>query len=133
MPRFLVAVSELQAQVDPLSGDMWKCAPIPIDEVKAAMAAGRNCDVSWAVAGHEMPVELQREFHVRRIAWLAMQPVTDGDHPIMVAIAPDRVWVYDGNHRIAAAIARGEMSLEIAIAPFEADAVARTFPSATAI
>lgn len=98
MTDYDVDVRELCARVNPLSGSMWKCAPITIEEVRAAITAGVCDDRSWATVKNQIEPDEQRAFHVARIATLSREAIGHGDHSILIAIAPDRVWVYDGNH-----------------------------------
>ena len=66
-----------------------------------------------------------------RIASLASKPAgADDTDKVIIAIAPDHIWIYDGNHRIAAAIVRGDIAMKVWIASYEELAVRAHLPSA---
>lgn len=130
MTDYDVALEELRLHVDPLTGDMWKCPPITVEEVRAAMIAGVHDVRAWGLVKDQIAPEQHRAFHIARIAALAREPIAHGDHPILIAIAPDRVWVFDGNHRIAAALVRGQSTVRVRFAPSDPALIPATFPSA---
>ncbi|WP_158670146.1 hypothetical protein [Bradyrhizobium guangdongense] len=131
MPKYEVSIDELRACVNPLNGDMWKCAPIEEAEITQALEARDFEEKPWKEVKETLDPSLHRAFHVARIAYLASSPnKPDDDRPIVIGIAPDRVWIYDGNHRIAAAMVRGDSTMKIGIAPYEEAAVLKHFPSA---
>mgnify|MGYP003383414199 CR=1 FL=1 len=130
MPLYRVSTENLATIVNPMSGEMWKCEPIDVEEVKTAMSSGCTAEDSWNAQKDAIPNELHRDFHVRRIAALASKAISNENHPVVIAIAPDRVWIYDGNHRVAAAIVRGDPTLDVIIAPYDASAISSHFPTA---
>jgi hypothetical protein len=81
-----------------------------------------------------LPAELHRHFHIRRIAYLleAGSPA-DEQHKMMLAVSRDRTWFYDGNHRAAAAIVRGDRCIELYIADSGEVDLAAMFPGLCAI
>lgn len=133
MTDYELDVQELRAQVDPLSGDMWQCAPITIGEVRAAITSGVCEDRSWATVKDAIEPDQQRTFHIARIATLSREVIGHGDDPIIIAIGPDSVWVYDGSHRIGAAIVRQQATLRVRLAPSDPALIPATFPSATEV
>jgi hypothetical protein len=131
MPPYEVSIEELRACVDPLNGKMWKCDPIEVAEIRAALESGNVEERPWSEVKSSLEPSLHRAFHVARIALLASKPAeADDTHKVMIGIAPDRIWIYDGNHRIAAAIVRGDVAMKVWIAPYDESAVLTHLPSA---
>jgi hypothetical protein len=134
MPTYEVSIKDLRACVDPLNGQTWKCDPIQAAEVIAALQEGDVEERSWNAVKGDLDASLHRAFHVARNAFLAAKPAeTDDEHKVIIAIGPDRIWVYDGNHRVAAAIVRGDATMRISIAPYDEAAIFKHLPSAKAL
>jgi hypothetical protein len=131
MARYQVSISDLRAHLDPLRGEMWKCAPIKITDVEAAVAADDFDVRPWTTVKDDMDPKVHRDFHISRIAYLVSHAApVDDSYPVLIAIAPDRVWVYDGNHRLAAAIVRGDETMIVGISSYDAAQIQKYFPSA---
>lgn len=130
MPWYRVSIPEIVATVNPLSGDMWKCGPIAVEEVQSAVRAGRISHDPWSTKINILAPELHRDFHIERIAALVDAEISKKVDPICIAISPDRVWVVDGNHRIAAAIVRGDPVLDLVISPDDHSIIIYHFPTA---
>lgn len=115
--KYRVPIESLKAVINPLDGDMWKVDAIDPQEVRDAADQGQVCERSWAEMKDQLPPELHRVFHIARIAWL-LGTELDGDdpHKLMLAVSKDRTWFYDGNHRVAAAIVRGDDAIILHIA-----------------
>jgi len=104
--------------INPLNGETWQVEPITPSEVREAIEREEFVDVSWQTAQeNKIPLEIHRMFHVRRIAYLAANPPSeDNGHKIRLAVSKNRTWFYDGNHRAAAAIVRGDATIDLWIA-----------------
>lgn len=116
--RYSIPIESLKAVINPLDGTMWQVDPIDPNEVKDAAERGEVCDRPWAeVQAAQLPRDLHRTYHVRRLAWLLnAAPCVKDEHKIMLCVSADRIWFYDGNHRIAAAIVRGDTLIDLSIA-----------------
>ncbi|NTJ63748.1 hypothetical protein G6M50_37025 [Agrobacterium rhizogenes] len=118
MPKYSMPVASLKAAINPLDGRTWNVAPIDAEEVLAAAQQGNVCDKSWQeMQKAQLPADFHRHFHVTRIAYLlsASSPAKE-EHKMMLCVAKDRIWLNDGNHRVAAAIVRGDPTIELYIA-----------------
>lgn len=127
-----VDVQSLATFADPLADDVWTCGLITMEDVI-------NCpDISKGrrVSGQTPSVELTREYHIARIAYLAangweenpneqiMVYSPENYHELITRFAPDdfspaairnrqRVRITDGNHRFCAALLTGQKTLNI--------------------
>lgn len=116
MPIFDVPVSEIRQLVDPLTGSMWKCDPIDIEEVKSAIDGGIEVPLSWNEANGTIPSHLQRLFHIQRIATLVRSPPPENDpRGIILVITDEGSWFFDGNHRFAAEIVKGAATIRLKV------------------
>jgi hypothetical protein len=111
-------IASLKAILNPLDGTHWKVEPISIDEIVSAVAESNTCDKSWQELQEAgLPAELHRTFHVMRIAYLyTADRVERTEHPTFLCVSTNESWFFDGNHRAAAAIARGDESITLKIA-----------------
>jgi hypothetical protein len=98
----------------------WGCAALDLDEVRTCQAPnpGRR---DWG--GGDEP----RSVHTARVAWLVRNWANDGTDPVEVEVCGG-VRVFDGWHRISAAIARGEQILYVELSGFLDEALAYGFP-----
>lgn len=134
------SISDLLSIVNPLDGTHWRVDPISIQDVGAALNEGDFVATSWNEIQHKIPPNLNdsyfhREIHIRRIAYLVDQGVSV-DVPILGiqnTNEPNEVWFYDGNHRFAAAIVRGDTEFEVKIAASDESGVSILLPSMIAI
>ena len=133
--RYRIPIDALKTVINPLDGDMWQVDPIDPQEVVDAAQRGEICDRPWAeLQAARLPRELHRTFHVMRLAWLLSAPRDPDDiHKIMLCVSPDRVWFFDGNHRAAAAIVRGDPMIELHIADGGGRDLANLFPGLVSI
>ena len=101
----LVCLSELP---NPLASPPWTdCAPIEVSEVEA-IGAELRLSPEFASRG-----SCSRAEHIRRIAWFVAH---SDSKPITVLRSWAVKWpVKDGNHRLAAAIIRGDKEIEVNI------------------
>ncbi|WP_145750997.1 hypothetical protein [Nitrospirillum amazonense] len=129
MIRYSVPINSLKEVVNPLDGVIWKIAPIDPNEVRAAANAGGGIDDSWQDANARLPLHLHRTFHIRRLArLLSVLPNAHDEHPITLCVGSDTTWFYDGNHRAAAAIIRGDLLIELLIAHGDDVELEKLFP-----
>lgn len=131
MSRYRVPVSEIRNIVDPLLGETWKCAPIAIAEVQTAVEQQKFRSESWNAVQQSVAPEQARDFHIHRIAYLVHHGYDQEAPKIAVAHDGVRTWIYDGNHRVAAAIIRGDAALDIVLADTGDGALQKLLPSAT--
>jgi len=116
--RYSIPIESLKAVINPLDGVMWNVDPIDPDEVWDAARKGEVSDRPWAtMQAANLPLDMHRTYHVKRLAWLVNAPPNAEDaHKIILCVSADRTWFYDGNHRAAAAIVRGDPRIELNIA-----------------
>ena len=78
---------------------------ITIEEVKQAVADKRL---------HPKLHDNSRQYHIERVAWFV---VHDSNWPVIIEIkqAPVRVFIRDGNHRLAAAVVRQDPKVLVCI------------------
>lgn len=128
-------ISSLRAVIDPLDGKIWKVDPINEVEVRNAVACGQVCDRSWQdLQKICLPPDLHRTFHIMRIAWLVnLAPRSDEDHNLILCVSANSIWFFDGNHRIAAAIVRGDPMIDLYIINSEELDIYAQFPGAIMI
>jgi hypothetical protein len=123
-------IDSLKAVINPLDGVMWQVDPIDPAEVRAAANRGDVCDRPWAeMQAAKLPHDLHRTYHVRRLAWLLnAPPPAEEDQKIFLCVSADSVWFLDGNHRVAAAIVRGDHMIEMNIADSKEVSLEEMFP-----
>lgn len=101
----LIPVRKLADLCDPFSNP-WTKRPFDVNDVKAAMAQGRLHSSPYTAAS-----KWTRRRHIERVAYLA---VHGWDAAVEIDVGIPRLgcivsWpLQDGNHRLAAAIVRGE-------------------------
>ncbi len=136
MARYKIKTSELRLFVNPLNGDMWKCSPISEAEILQAKASGKTEHRSWEADDlvSSLTLEQAREFHVNRIATLLDQPMNDEIILILENhVTPIKVYLNDGNHRLAAAYLRGDETISATVAASVPDEILKALPSAVPV
>lgn len=130
MARYRIPMDSLKAVINPLSGSTWKIEPIDPTEILAAAERGELEATPWPQAKKaQLPPESHRDFHIRRVAYLLGATATQEDtHKLMLAVSPDEVWFYDGNHGAAAAIVRNDPFIDLHIAASDYEYLADRFP-----
>lgn len=112
-----IPVSAIEAFRSPFENDVWRCGLVSKAMVDQAIAEGSLLDhAAWNAIGElthpNLPSQAQ---HAARIAYLAQQGWTDA---ISIDVGVPALghfvsWPYeDGNHRICAAIIRGDTHIE---------------------
>lgn len=103
------SVKKLQKECDPFLSSVWEEGRLTVGEIKQAIEDGRLCD---EVYSRDMVAkDWSWDMHVERVAYLVMNP---SDKAIEVDLGCPSLgchvdWpVTDGNHRLAAAIYRGD-------------------------
>ncbi len=108
-------VANIRAHFDPLATPPWGCAPIAREEVLHAIASGG--------LAHEYPrtiggADWSREDHIARIAYLSLH---GWNTPLDIDVGVPSLgchvaWpILDGNHRLAAAIVRGDLTIAASV------------------
>jgi hypothetical protein len=130
--RYRVPVMELQKYVNPLSGWLWGCAPIAPSEIVAAVAAQQFEEVPWDRAKDRLQGPAGRDFHIGRIAYFVANGLPSDGYAVQIDLdlQPDdrEIGIVNGNHRIAAAILRGDAQIDATVYFFDAAEVARLLP-----
>lgn len=115
--KYQVPIKSLTAIINPLDGEMWKVEAINPQEVRDAVDRGDFAERSWGQVKDELSPEFHRNFHICRIAWLlGVELDAEDSHKLTLAVIKDRAWLVDGNHRVAAAIVRGDDNIILHIA-----------------
>lgn len=130
MAKYRIPIPSLTNIINPLDGATWGVAPISVDEINTAILDGNTCDKSWQeLQAAGLAPELHRLYHVMRIAHLVtIDPNETVEHSVFLCVSKDRSWFYDGNHRAAAAIARGDPHIDLKIANSGEIDLAQRFP-----
>lgn len=125
MRRVLVdlPVAGLVALNDPMSGWEWDCEPLDASTVSWALSTGSLEATPWSQAAEEIGEDGWPAFHVGRVAYLVrhvsaepieldVEPWGDiaGDRQPRV-VGGCRLRIDDGNHRLAAAVVRGDETI----------------------
>lgn len=98
-----LSVQKLRLRYDPFAHSLWVPEPLTIEAVQAAISDGRLRASPWGGDAEDWTWLM----HVERVAYLVMHP------------DPTPIWVdlnlfcpvVDGNHRLAAAIVRGDAGI----------------------
>jgi hypothetical protein len=131
---FEVRIADLADKVNPFDCKEWGCDPIDPDDVLQALKEGRFQTESWQVVNSRFRARSFNDiaFHIERIAYLMVNP---DDKPLSCEIEEDiglsNLRVYDGNHRLAAAILRGDQTVAIEMDEWSVDKLLTVLPSAT--
>ena len=136
MSKFNIPAHELRAHVDPRDGAMWKCAPIDASEIDAALASGITENRLWNDLVNTLSYEESRVFHINRIATFVRNPPPPHEAIVVILenhIIPVRVYLNDGNHRLAAAYVRGDTHVTAIVAASVAESIHAVFPGAVLI
>lgn len=106
-----MAVRELRALIDPFVDEVWWFSdPLTRGEVEAAAQEGRLLDHPLVIRKlDEAPEEVRRR-HVERVAYFVVRGWTS---PLLL----DGLKLVDGHHRLAAAIMRGDETVEVNVLP----------------
>ncbi|NKI99574.1 hypothetical protein [Novosphingobium sp. SG707] len=117
--KYVIPIASLTAHVNPLDGKMWNVSPINSSEVNQAVVDNNVDDRPWQEVKEyleRLPTNDQREYHIKRIAWLVTNHCGNSAHPMGIAELPSGIGFVDGNHRAAAAIVRGDSEIELVVA-----------------
>lgn len=131
MPLFRIPLADLRPHVYPLDGQMWRCDPIGAPEVQAALLTNSRESRPWNDVVNTLdPIE-SRRFHILRIATLMEQPTSERIVVIVENHTPSvKVYLNDGNHRLAAAYLRGDPTIDALVAPSVPGSELAVFPNA---
>jgi hypothetical protein len=107
------SVAKLREVQDPFTSNIWGKGLLTEDEVVQAVAEGRLNGTPFST---DLLDEWTHLMHVERVAYLVVNP---SDKPIEVDVGIPHLgchvdWpVQDGNHRLAAAICRGDKKIRV--------------------
>ena len=103
-----VAVTALAAKHNPFTTSTWfDIPPISKDAVAKAIVDGR---LESTPNDDDSPRSGFTQFHVERIAYLVVHPDLK---PLRISVYTGSPELVDGNHRLAAAIYRGDETIKI--------------------
>ena len=117
----------------PMIGHAWGWSPMYPYEIRKRISENKLDSRSWGWGGNEKLAGFgneKRDYHLQRIAYLVVNPDTK---PVEVEMGID-TWLEqaaltDGNHRYAAAIIRGDKTIDVIFGGF-IDKLLELFPSA---
>lgn len=143
MSKYQIPVAELMDRVSPLDGVKWASGPISPEDVLEAVQADVELEHRpWQEVNGQIPDHENRSYHIRRIITL-MYTHDFGEDPVpgqrmrISFIFDDavlrRVWVIEGNHRIAAAFFRNIDSLLVEVNSAYEDRIHELFPGAVLV
>lgn len=132
---FLIPLEELKLHVDPLSGDLWQCDPIQEDAVLDAVRKGELEACNWDDVKGELQGAIGHSFHVRRVANFVANGLPVDAYSIQLFLGEASadgvgVTVNNGNHRIAAAVLRGDETVRALLYYFHEEDPGQYFPGA---
>ena len=121
--KLRIPTQSLLGKVDPLSGRLWCCSRINRAEILAAAAAGAQEERPWDTVKDELQGPKGRAFHIARIATFFEDGLPNDDHSIVLELQdqPDGlpIGVQNGNHRLAAALLRGDEHVDALVYYFD--------------
>ncbi|MEO9652402.1 MAG: hypothetical protein ABJ360_10260 [Roseobacter sp.] len=132
---FLIPLDELKPHVDPLAGTLWQCDPIQKKAVLDAVQNGEFDTRYWDDEKDDLVGRIGHSFHARRIAnFVANGPPVD-EYSIQLFLGEASavgvgVTVNNGNHRIAAAILRGDKTVRALLYFSQIEVPYQYFPGA---
>ncbi len=132
MAKYKVPTSEVAKLINPLDCETWKCDPISVRDVTDAVEESRFRREPWPSVKNDILLKDSRQYHIERIAYLIHCgfDLYASEHKAALIITEDRCWLYDGNHRFAAAIVAKRSDIEIWIVG-EDKLISEKLPSAT--
>jgi hypothetical protein len=112
----VVSVAKIVDLCNPLEASIWETVDVPItkEEVIAVpenemISEAYDSKLDWS----ERIEKYSRDWHIKRIAYLMRYGWT---YPISLELWPETPWpVDDGNHRLMAAIFRGDSEIHASI------------------
>jgi len=133
--RLSIPLTELREHVDPVAGELWGCQTLLTeDEIKQAESDGRFESTPWDTVKDQRHGPGSRDFHIGRIAYLVQHGWQDDEHTIRLNLDTTlgkSIGIDNGNHRICAALVRGDESLNVSVYFFDEADLARLLPGAT--
>lgn len=103
---YRVPLASLLRYVNPFVTPPWECGPFTIDDVKRAI-------VKEDLQPLPTPSWHARDEHIARVAYLAVEGWDNRFSPVLDV---DAFWpIDDGNHRVCAAVVRGDEYIEMII------------------
>jgi hypothetical protein len=121
--RVRIPITSLTGKVDPLSGRLWGCAPISASEIITAVEQGALEPRPWDEVKDDLQGPAGRSFHIRRIATFVRNGLPSDDHAIVLDLQPQPdglpIGVQNGNHRLAAALFRGDAHVDALVFVFD--------------
>lgn len=130
---FCVELADLADHLNPFDGAEWDCDPIDPDDVHSALAQGRFQTESWQAVNkrHRSQAFDDHSYHIERIAYLMVfRDPTPLDVEIESIIGMERLRMYDGNHRLAAAILSGDVTVRLGIDDWAVEKFLAIIPNA---
>jgi len=131
-----VRVDDLARHCNPFDGQEWDCSPIPREEVLDRVARGELEFEPWQVVNirHRSAPLDDVSYHAGRIACLYANPDRS---PLDIGMEGHRdaygdcrrVRLFDGNHRLAAAILRMDETVRVKVMEWELEALREFLPS----
>lgn len=110
-----VSVKALAEYVDPMRLNTWQCGVIDVEDVECC----EDPTIGAYPAGSTAEDASSWEYNVARIAWLAARgwktPEADSEPITLLVTASGALSLVDGNHRLAAAIVRGDKEITVLI------------------
>jgi len=131
-----VSVADLARHCDPFDGGEWDCDPIPRDQVLDCVEHGEFEFRSWQVVNSRRRAEPLDDvaFHIRRLAYLYANP---DPRPLDIGMEGHkdaygdyrRVRLFDGSHRLGAAILRREETVRVTVMEWELETMQEFLPT----
>lgn len=132
-----IPTSSLLGKVDPLSGRLWGCSRIDRAEVMAAAARTAREERPWDTVKDELQGPAGRTFHIERIATFVQDGLPNDAHSIVLDLQDQPndlpIGVQNGNHRLAAALIRGDEHVDALVYYFDPSDCDRLIPDWTPI
>ena len=133
---FRIATASLRKVVNPLDGIMWDCAPISKDDVLDAIRDKHFDGRQWNDIVRSSSGDM-RDYHIARIATLCVEGLTLEKcvliAEIKIGTSPDKFYMNDGNHRLAATYINSTQTVDLAVATNDEDQLVKLYPFFTPI
>jgi hypothetical protein len=134
MKSYRVPLATLAQHVDPLDGALWGCTRITSAEVNRAVADNSFQYEPWDMRKDQLQGPQSRDFHIQRMAHFVAHGLPADEHSIRISLDQqpngNQIGIDNGNHRIGAALIRGDPFVDALVYFFDPGDVHRLLPGA---
>lgn len=123
--KTIVSINALRSLLGDFNNSVWQWGNITNVDIQTAIDNNVTIDLPWNVVHKQNPQpdgEIWKRFHAGRIAYFVKNGFPDEENfSISLGIKGDRLVIYEGRHRLASAIFRGDACVSVRLSGNDED------------